>query len=185
MSLVEAKAALRAEAKARRAVAHGAVDLAPAWAALCDVLAGFAGQMVAGYSPIGTEADPQPALARLVASHGLCLPVTHGRGVPLTFHRWTPGETLQSAGFGTAAPVTAEAVRPDVLVVPLLAFDRQGGRLGYGAGHYDRSLAELRAQGPVAAYGFAYGAQAFDVLPQEPTDQPLDGIITEAGLLVR
>ncbi|WP_161556049.1 5-formyltetrahydrofolate cyclo-ligase [Mangrovicoccus ximenensis] len=118
-----------------------------------------------------------------LAAHRLCLPVTHGRGHPLSFHLWSPGVALQSAGFGTSAPVEAPEVVPDVLVVPMLAFDGKGGRMGYGAGHYDRTLDKLRALGPVRAYGFAYAAQEFDALPQEPTDQPLDGIVTENGLI--
>lgn len=183
MSLIDQKAALRAEAKTRRAAAKAQVDAAPALAVLQDVLSGFAGQVVAGYSAIGSELDPLSALEALAGTHTLCLPVTHGRTRPLTFHRWQPGEDLQAAGFGTAAPVAAPELRPDVLVVPLLAFDRQGGRLGYGAGHYDRTLSALRATGSVAAFGLAYGAQEFDALPQEPTDQPLDGIVTEAGLI--
>ncbi|WP_138469698.1 5-formyltetrahydrofolate cyclo-ligase [Poseidonocella sp. HB161398] len=181
--LAEQKAAIRAEAKARRAAAHGAVDPAPALAALAAVLADYAGKTVAGYSPIGTEIDPLPALMPLAASHRLCLPVTHGREHPLSFHLWSPGVALSAAGFGTSAPVEAPEAVPDLLVVPMLAFDRQGGRMGYGAGHYDRTLDRLRARGPVRAYGFAYAAQEFDALPQEPTDQPLDGIVTENGLI--
>lgn len=183
VTILQDKTAIREMAKARRAEAQATVDPGPAWAALRDVLAGFAGKTVAGYSAIGSEIDPAPALVALAETHRLCLPVTHGRERPLSFHLWTPGEDLQAAGFGTAAPVSGEEVTPDVLVVPLLAFDRAGGRLGYGAGHYDRSLAGLRARAPVAAYGFAYGAQEFEGLPQEPTDQPLDGVITEAGLI--
>nr|WP_172331723.1 5-formyltetrahydrofolate cyclo-ligase [Mangrovicoccus sp. HB161399] len=181
--MIEAKIAIRAEAKARRAAVHGAVDPAPALEALRALLAQFGGQVVAGYSPIGTEIDPFPALAGLAETHRLCLPVTHGRGHPLTFHLWSPGVALQSAGFGTSAPVEAPEVVPDVLVVPMLAFDRTGGRMGYGAGHYDRTLDLLRSRGPVKAYGFAYAAQEFEALPQEPTDQPLDGVVTENGLI--
>lgn len=183
MNDVALKAALRAEAKTRRAASQAATDPAPAHAALIAALAPFAGKIVAGYSAIGTEIDPFPALAALAGTHRLCLPVTHGHGAPLSFHLWTPGEDLQSAGFGTAAPVSAEAVVPDVLVVPLLAFDRNGGRLGYGAGHYDRSLSGLRANGTVTAFGFAFAGQEFDALPQEPTDQPLNGVVTEHGLI--
>lgn len=183
MGLIEEKTHLRAEAKSRRAAAKSSVTAEPAWAALVELLSPDVGQLVAGYSAIGSEIDPLPALTRLAATHRLCLPVTHGRDRPLTFHVWTPGEDLQAAGFGTTAPVEAEEVTPDVLIVPLLAFDRQGGRLGYGAGHYDRSLAGLRAKGPIRAYGFAYSAQEFDTLPQEPTDQPLDGVVTEQGVI--
>ncbi|MBE3639904.1 5-formyltetrahydrofolate cyclo-ligase [Mangrovicoccus sp. HB182678] len=181
--MAAAKAAIRAEAKARRAAAHGSTDPAPAHAALAALLGASAGQIVAGYAPIGTEIDPLPALAPLAATHRLCLPVTHGRGRPLSFRAWVPGQALGPAGFGTSAPLEAPELVPRVLVVPLLAFDRLGGRMGYGAGHYDRTLAMLRARGPVQAWGLAYAAQEFDALPQEPTDQPLDGIVTEQGVL--
>ena len=181
--LAEAKAAIRIEARARRRRAQAEADPAPAQAALRDLLAAHPGSTVAGYVAIGGEIDPLPALAPLAATHRLCLPVTHGREEALTFHLWTPGEALQPAGFGTAAPVGAPEVTPDILVVPMLAFDRRGGRMGYGAGHYDRTLALLRRRGPVTALGFAFAAQEFDALPQEPTDQPLDGIVTEDGLI--
>jgi 5-formyltetrahydrofolate cyclo-ligase len=87
-------------------------------------------------------------------------------------------------GFGVSVPVKDDLVTPEVLVVPLLAFDDRGHRLGYGAGHYDRTLQGLRARGQVMAIGFAYSAQRTDdPLPDEPTDQPLDAIVTEIGVV--
>lgn len=183
--LKAAKAAARAAAKARRKAAHGTVDPTPALAALEALAAQHPGAVIAGYSAIGTELDPAPALARLAAIHPICLPVTHGRERPLSFHRWAPGAAMGDAGFGTAAPLEAPELIPDLVILPLLAFDRAGGRMGYGAGHYDRTLAALRARAPgaVAAWGLAYGAQEAPHLPQEATDQRLDGVITEAGLM--
>lgn len=171
------KAALRKEAVGRRKSAFENADSAPATAMLDAVLRDLAAP-VAFYWPMRTEIDPRPAMA-LAASRGpVCLPVTHGRG-PLTFRAWTPGLALARDGFGTEYPEDGPDIRPATLVVPLLAFDRRGHRLGYGAGHYDRTLEELRRLGPVTAIGFAYAAQEIARCPDEPTDQPLDLIVTE------
>lgn len=178
------KADIRIAAKAARADARAAVDPAPALDRLGALLGQWPGRVVAFYAAIGTELDPAPLMARLAGSHRrLCLPVTHGRERPLSFRLWTPGAAMNDAGFGTSAPLDAPEVVPDILVVPLLAFDRRGARMGYGAGHYDRTLAGLRAAGPVTAVGLAYAAQEFPALPQEPTDQRLDMIVTETGLI--
>lgn len=85
--------------------------------------------------------------------------------------------------FGAQIPAVPDWLVPDVLIVPLVAFDRQGGRLGYGGGFYDRTLEQRRAQGPVLAIGFAFGAQEASELPLEPTDQWLDLIVTEAEVI--
>jgi len=86
---------------------------------------------------------------------------------------------MQAGPFGAKIPLVAEPVTPSVLIVPLLAFDRNGYRLGYGGGYYDRTLEILRANGPVLAVGFAYAAQQIDTVPTEATDQPLDAVVTE------
>lgn len=175
------KAALRAEARTRRAGAHESVDPAPAHQALLKALRNTTGP-VSFYWPIRTEIDPRPVMYELAASRELCLPVTHGREAALTFRSWRPGADMGTDGFGVPIPSDDTPIIPRVLVVPMLAFDARLHRLGYGAGHYDRTLAQLRPSGPVTAIGFAYEAQLFDALPVEPTDQPLDLIVTEVSV---
>jgi 5-formyltetrahydrofolate cyclo-ligase len=180
--LAEAKRAAREAAFARRRAAHAARPAEPA-RHLIRVLAGHLGRPLSGYLPIRTEIDPRPAMAE-AARHGpVGVPVIRGKGQPLVFSRWTPDGALVPGPFGAAVPETEALMVPEVLIVPLVAFDRAGGRLGYGGGFYDRTLAVLRARGPVTAIGFAYAAQEAEDLPREPTDQPLDMIVTEAGVL--
>ena len=179
----EDKSALRRLAHRRRNATHGHVDPAPALAQLKDLLDKTEGP-VSFYWPIRSEIDPRPVMADIARSRDVCLPVTHGRDAPLTFRRWSEGTELETDGFGVSVPAMDDRMRPRVLVVPLLAFDDRCHRLGYGAGHYDRTLEGLRANGPVTAIGFAYSAQRADApLPIEPTDQPLDAIVTEAGIV--
>ncbi|KFE36914.1 5-formyltetrahydrofolate cyclo-ligase [Thioclava atlantica] len=170
----------RKAAFAARKAAHASDDGA-ATRALTAVLEPYAGRVLAGYWPIRTEPDPRPAME----AHGgpLCLPVVVGQGRPLEFHRWSPGAPMIEGVFGAHVPAQAEEVIPEVLIVPLLAFDTRGYRLGYGGGFYDRTLERLRARGPVTAIGFAFAAQEVGEVPTEPTDQPLDLIVTEAGVL--
>lgn len=168
-----AEAARSAPDAAKRLIAHWPESLRPS--------------CLAGFHPIRDEIDPRLLLADLAcAGSALCLPVTppRGSGEPLSFRGWRPGAPLVRSGFGVLEPgPEAPVVTPDVLLVPLLAFDRHGGRLGYGAGHYDRTLTALRARGPVTAIGVAYAAQEHDALPLEPHDAPLDGILTEMGYM--
>ena len=176
------KAALRKEMTARRAAVS--IDPAPALKALLGVLQDASGP-VSFYWPIRTEIDPRPVMEDVAARLPVCLPVTHGRGVGLSFRRWEPGTTLETDGFGVSVPAKPDELTPATLVIPMLGFDQFGQRLGYGAGHYDRTLAGLRAKGPVQAIGFAYEAQRLDQpMPAEPTDQPLDMIVTEAGIFM-
>ncbi|MDO5613072.1 MAG: 5-formyltetrahydrofolate cyclo-ligase [Paracoccus sp. (in: a-proteobacteria)] len=170
------KAALRAAALAARAEQGG--DAAVAVARLRAALAPHAGQVLAGYWPMRAEADPLPAMA---AHDGpLCLPVVPGRDVPLIFRAWAPGAALDAGPFGTRhPPESAPVLVPQVLIVPLAAFDRAGQRIGYGGGFYDRTLAQLRAAGPVTAIGFAFACQQVAAVPVGPFDQPLDLIVTD------
>lgn len=141
-----------------------------------------AGTVFSGYLPIRDELDPRPLMQELIErGHLAALPVVAGRDEPLLFRRWTPGQPLIEDAFGVSIPMQdAEVVRPMLLIVPLLAFDAAGFRLGYGGGYYDRTLAALRAGGgPVTAVGFAYGAQEFDDFPRHAGDQRLDCIVTE------
>jgi 5-formyltetrahydrofolate cyclo-ligase len=140
---------------------------------------------VSGYWPMRSEADPRPILTALGArGHPLCLPVVVGKGQPLVFRAWRPGDALVAGGFGTLVPAPDQApVVPRLLLVPLLAFDRRGYRLGYGGGFYDRTLAALRAAGPVVAVGLALSAQEVDAVPHDATDARLDWVVTEAQTL--
>lgn len=175
------KAVLRKEAGERRKAAFEAVDIAPATARLDAHLTSAPGP-VAFYWPMRTEIDPRAAMALAEARGAVCLPVTQGYG-PLVFRAWRPGMALDRDAFGTEFPGIGPDVLPRTLVVPMLAFDRRGHRLGYGAGHYDRTLAALRRTGPVTAIGLAYAAQEVQRLPDEPWDIPLDMIVTEAGTI--
>jgi 5-formyltetrahydrofolate cyclo-ligase len=137
-------------------------------------------ETVAGYFPLGSEIDPRPLMAHLAtAGARLALPRAMA-GAPLQFHIWQPGDHLEKSGFGVAEPLaTAPPGQPDLVIVPLLAFDRLGGRMGYGQGHYDRTLAALRSQGDVVALGLAFDAQSVATLPIEEHDETLDGILTQ------
>ena len=140
------------------------------------------GALVGGFWPMGDEIDIRPLMRRLSdAGHSLALPVTPRRGQPLIFRRWAWGETLVSGRFGTSIPAeTAETVTPEALLVPLLAFDERGCRLGYGGGFYDRTLAGLPG---IWAVGVAFAAQQVAKVPSGAHDVFLHGIATEAGFL--
>ncbi|PRY23588.1 5-formyltetrahydrofolate cyclo-ligase [Aliiruegeria haliotis] len=182
MNLAERKATERAAAYARRKTAH-ARHRAAASAQLESYLRGVTGQVIAGYLPIRTEADPLPAMGALSARNRICVPVVEGHGCPLTFRDWRPGCALEEGSFKVMIPVGGAVLVPNVLIVPLVAFDAGLYRLGYGGGFYDRTLERLRATGPVRAIGFAYGDQQTEALPLEPTDQRLDEVVTENGVL--
>ena len=181
-----AKQQLRRTAKMRRAAA--AADNPHAHKALARVVLAtidFAtGDAVSGYSPLGDEIDPRPVLEALhERGHPIGLPAMPGAAQPLTFRAWQPGAELQDGGYGTRVPPeSAPAIVPRVLLVPMLAFDRAGYRLGYGGGFYDRTLEQLRADQPdTLAVGIAYQAQEVDRVPRGRHDQRLDTILTEQG----
>ena len=110
----------------------------------------------------------------------MCMPVVVGDGLPLGFRSWAPGDAIVPGNWNIPVPAdTATALLPDALLVPMLAFDRQGYRLGYGGGYYDRTLLALRALKPVIAIGVAYAAQEVAEVPREPFDQRLDYVMTE------
>ena len=182
MDLVEIKAAARKAAFARRKAAHDASSGAAA-GRLSEVLAGYRGASLAGYMPIRTEIDPLSAMAEAAAHGPVCVPVILGEGQPLKFSVWTPGCAMKDGPFGARIPEVDDFITPEILIVPLVAFDRAGGRLGYGGGFYDRTLEELRFAGGALAIGFAYAAQEAGDLPLEPTDQPLDMIVTENDVI--
>jgi 5-formyltetrahydrofolate cyclo-ligase len=176
------KAGLRKAAFARRKIACDAGHTAPA-VHLSEVLAQHRGVPLAGYMPIRTEIDPRPAMAEAAAFGPVAVPVIRGAGQPLAFSLWEPGCALREGPFGAMVPAEDHFIEPEVLIVPLVAFDRAGGRLGYGGGFYDRTLELLRSRRPTRAIGFAWAAQEAGAVPQEPTDQPLDLIVTEAGVI--
>ncbi len=126
-----------------------------------------------------TEIDPLAAMAGHQGPVGV--PVIIGAGQALQFRLWTPDCTMEMGAFGARIPTQGDWIIPQVLIVPLLAFDARGYRLGYGGSFYDRTLEGLRANGPVTAIGFAFAAQEVGEVPIEPTDQRLDIIVTEAG----
>ncbi len=188
---IAAKTALRRDARARRkqlAVEHpGASAFVAAHApAMLAALGLDRPGVVAIYGAIGAELDPAPMGEALAAAGwALALPASVDPQAPLLFRLWTPGRPLTADAVGILAPPpAAKVVRPDLVIVPLLAFDRAGGRLGQGGGHYDRTLAALRDLGPPPPFvGLAYAGQEIADLPREPHDQPLDGILTEAGYI--
>jgi 5-formyltetrahydrofolate cyclo-ligase len=137
--------------------------------------------IVAGYSPIRSEIDPAP-LMRTLAAQGvqLALPAVTARGKSLVFRAWSPGDRLMlgSLGILEPSPAAAELV-PDVMLVPLAAFDRSGHRIGYGAGHYDVTLAHLRKSKSILAIGLAFAVQEIKAVSMQPHDVALDFVLTE------
>ena len=188
--LSERKAALRTEIYARRKIAHAA-DLAAngemSRAAMDHFLAArlhTGAEVISGFRPIRTEIDVTPLMQALhAAGHRLCVPVIEGKGLPLKFREWAPGAEMVEGAFGALVPASGDWLEPQLLIAPLLAFDTAGWRLGYGGGFYDRTLEALRAKRRTLAVGFAYAAQQVEDVPREPTDQRLDAIVTENGLI--
>jgi 5-formyltetrahydrofolate cyclo-ligase len=139
------------------------------------------GAVVSGYSPIRSEIDPVP-LMRALALKGarLALPAVMARGKTLAFRAWSPNDRLMLGPLGILEPSPAAAeVIPDILLMPLAAFDRLGHRIGYGAGHYDYTLAHLRKVKPIAAVGLAFAAQEIEAVPALQHDVALDYVLTE------
>jgi 5-formyltetrahydrofolate cyclo-ligase len=137
--------------------------------------------IVSGFSPLKSEINPVP-LMRVFANAGarLALPVVAGRGKPLVMRSWSFGEPLVSGVWGIREPPPeAPEVFPDILIVPMLAFDRTGHRIGYGAGYYDLTIARLRGMKPVTAIGIAYAAQEIAEIPATQRDARLDFVLTE------
>ncbi len=179
------KAIARTAGFARRKAAHGACDGCADRAKdhLLSYLADKgAGLVISGYMPIRTEIDVLPAMNALHGvGHRICVPVIVRPGLPLSFREWTPDCEMVSGPFGAKVPAGGDWLAPEVLIVPLVSFDMQGFRLGYGGGYYDRSLELLRKKKPTLAVGYAYSGQQGDV-PVEITDQRLDAIVTEGGV---
>ena len=164
-ALSEAQRAVAAQAIARRGLP---VEMRP-------------GAVVAGYSPIRSELDPTPLMQSLAAQGArLALPVITQRGQSLRFRVWHAGDRLLPGSLGILEPSPAATeIVPDIVLVPLAAFDRTGHRIGYGAGHYDRTLAGLHKSKGFAAIGLAFAAQEVKTVPALQHDVPLDYVLTE------
>lgn len=139
------------------------------------------GAVIAGYWPLENEIDTRPLLRRLVATdHKVVLPVVIASGHPLKFREWTPDARMHPGPYGIdVPPEDAAELEPDLVITPLLAFDREGWRLGYGGGFYDRTLRKLRGLGDVLAVGVGYAAQRIDIVPHDGLDEQLDWVVTE------
>ncbi|MEM8689042.1 MAG: 5-formyltetrahydrofolate cyclo-ligase [Pseudomonadota bacterium] len=185
-SLLAAKAKARtAAAKVRAAAFQQTADAAAE--ALAQTGLGFLGAktpgVVSGFYPYKSELDLRPMLSAL-STQGwtTCLPIVLGEGRPLVFRAWTPGERTEPGAWNIPVPVSsAQSVEPDVMLVPLLAFDRAGYRLGYGGGFYDRTIEKFRKSKVLLTVGVAFAAQEVDAVLRGPHDQPLDWVLTEAG----
>jgi 5-formyltetrahydrofolate cyclo-ligase len=181
----QSKDELRAAALARR----GAVSV-DARTAAAQTMAARAfpvtvarGAVVSGYWPIKSEIDPMPLMRRLAGQGAhLALPVIAGRDQPLVFREWEEDSPLLRGQLGVMEPSPASrVVVPDIVLVPLAAFDQAGHRIGYGAGHYDRTLAQLRAERSVAAIGLAFAVQEIAAVPILSHDVRLDFVLTETA----
>jgi 5-formyltetrahydrofolate cyclo-ligase len=144
--------------------------------------------VVSAYCAQGSEVDPTPVLRAILEfnpGHAkAALPVAVDRDSPLKFRLWRPQDVLTPDAFGIPAPpASAPEVEPNLVIAPVLGFDRRGGRLGQGAGHYDRTLANLRAARPVFVLGLAFSGQEVDAVPTDPHDQRLDAILTETEFI--
>jgi 5-formyltetrahydrofolate cyclo-ligase len=186
--IADEKRAERTRALARRAAAY-AQHGKDAGLRLAEHGIGFAnpapGAVVSGFSAIKDEIDAAPLVHRL-AGEGfrLALPVMQGKGKALLFRAWAPGDEMASATWGIAEPLpTRPVLEPDIVLVPLLAFDAKGYRLGYGGGFYDRTLTGLRAKKPIVAIGVAYEELRIDAVPHLDYDQPIDWVLTPSGPL--
>jgi 5-formyltetrahydrofolate cyclo-ligase len=186
-SVFHEKAELRRDASARR-------DALPADArqAAAEAIAArpfpppiAPGVIVSGFMPLKSEINPLPLMRKLAEKGArLALPVVAGRGRPLVMREWVWGEPLAAGVWGIREPKPEAAeMEPDILLVPLLAFDRAGHRLGYGAGYYDLTLAQLRARKAVVALGLAYAVQEVATVPTTPRDALLDLVLTERDVI--
>lgn len=185
--IAERKADLRKQGRARREAVPVEQQSAAAQAigARGLPLPVSSGVVVSGYSPLKFEISPLPLLRRCAdAGAKLALPVVQGRGTPLIMRAWAFGQTLGSGVWGIREPKPeAPEVFPDILIVPLLLFDRAGYRLGYGAGYYDMTITRLRAMKPVTAIGIAFAAQEIAEVPTTPRDARLDLVLTEREII--
>ncbi|MCS6854831.1 MAG: 5-formyltetrahydrofolate cyclo-ligase [Elioraea sp.] len=176
---------LRAEIRHRRRGSEAKAGLLLAGHVL-ETLRPQPGAVVAGFWPLPGEIDPRPLMVALAGrGHRLALPVTGPRGTPLSFRLFRFGDPLFPGPFGTREPgPQARTIDPDWVLVPLLAFDRTGNRIGHGAGYYDATLAALRTRRRIVALGIAFAAQEVERVPASEGDERLDAVATETGLIL-
>jgi 5-formyltetrahydrofolate cyclo-ligase len=187
LAIETAKAALRRDAVARRDAlpADMRQAVAAAIAARAFPLPIAPGVIVSGFMPMKSEINPLP-LMKTLAGEGarLALPITPARGKPLDMRAWAFGEPLVAGVWGIRQPAAAAAeVEPDIVLVPLLAFDRAGYRVGYGGGYYDRTITRLRGHKPITAVGLAYAVQEVPAVPKTDGDARLDLVLTEREVI--
>ncbi len=186
-AIAEQKATLRREAIARRDAlpAEARKAAAETIAARSFPIAVAPGTIVSGFMPLKSEINPLPLMQKLAdAGVELALPAIAGRGKPLIMRAWRFGEALDRGQWGIREPKPeAPEVAPDILLVPLVAFDRAGHRIGYGAGYYDMTITGLRARKPVTAVGIAFAAQEIAAVPTTPRDARLDLVLTEREVI--
>lgn len=188
ISIDDAKKEMRRQAKAARKEAFARLGAGASEAIARHGIA-FAGRpapaIVSGFLAIGDEIDPTPLIERLICGgYRICLPVMEGKGKPLVFRAWSPGDPLAETTWGIREPLPeADVLDPDIVLGPLLAFDAEGYRLGYGGGFYDRTLARLRALKPIVSIGIAFDEQRVDAVPHVDYDERLDWILTPTGPL--
>ena len=186
-SITELKAVIRRDAVTRRdAIPPGErAQAAETIASRPFPLDIAPGMIVSGFSPLKSEINPLPLMRRLAAAGAsLALPVVQGRGKPLIMRAFAFGDALASGQWGIREPKPEAAdVAPDILLVPLLAFDRGGRRIGYGAGYYDMTITGFRAMKQVAAVGIAYAAQEITEVPVTERDARLDLVLTERDVI--
>ena len=182
-AVLEQKAELRREGLARRDALPAEIRkaAAEAIAACAFPLAIAPGMVVSGFMPLKSEINPLPLMRKLAdAGARLALPIVAGRGKPLIMRSWQWGEPLVPGVWGIREPPpAAPELQPDILLVPLLAFDRSGHRIGYGVGYYDLTIAQLRAKKPIAAVGIAFAAQEVESVPRTAFDAQLDLVLNE------
>jgi 5-formyltetrahydrofolate cyclo-ligase len=190
MNIDETKKLARAEAAAIRKQASA--DNPDAGEKLRDQIVEHAIQLglslpyhVSAFLPIGSEIDTLPTMRSLAdLGHITALPVVIGKDQPLIFRKWFVGEKLVPGAFGTSEPLASEPeIIPEILLVPMLAFDAQGYRLGYGGGYYDRTIEKFEKLGPITTVGIAFSAQHVDTVPRGPHDRSLQWVATERDLI--
>lgn len=187
-ALAAAKSALRKTVLARRAaIASEAAEAAALAVAvrMMALLARWPVGAISAFRAFGDEIGTAPLLLGLdAARYRIGLPIVIGKAKPLVFRAWRPGDSMVAGPHGIEQPLdTAPEVEPDILIVPMAAFDAAGYRIGYGGGFYDRSLAALRAKKPILAIGLAYDEQEVEAVPRGPYDARLDHLVTPARTL--
>jgi 5-formyltetrahydrofolate cyclo-ligase len=183
------KTALRVSLRAlRRRLADEVPDVAERAARRLPLSRFSRFSVVAAYCAQGSEVDPGPVLRAILDFNdgraSAALPVAADRDAALTFRRWAPADPLVPDAFGIPSPAaSAPEVLPNLVITPLLGFDRRGGRLGQGGGHYDRTLLNLRKVRPVFVLGLAFAGQEVEEIPMDRHDQRLDAVLTEAEFI--